>query len=149
MEAINTEDLNKARKQIDELSKLGKPAIVYGKDIEFNRKILEMKHVNMLIIEHKNKKDKLKQRDSGLNQVLCKLAKEKNIVLALDFSEAISTDGTEKAKILSRIIQNIKLIKKYKNEFKITAKSSRSDYDLRAFLQVLGLPTDMSKKAVE
>ena len=65
--------------------------IVQGKDIGFNRIILENKKVDMLILSHTNKKDKLKQRDSGLNHVLCNLAKQNNILLAIDLNELIKT----------------------------------------------------------
>ncbi|MEK6820483.1 MAG: hypothetical protein AABX71_02110, partial [Nanoarchaeota archaeon] len=88
--------------------------IVQGKDISFNRKVLESKKTRMLILSHTDKKDKLKQRDSGLNQVLCKIARENNIILAIDINELKIEDKKTKEQILSRIMQNIKLIKKFK-----------------------------------
>src|SRR3989344_8293131 len=94
--------------------------IVQGKDISFNRKQLENKATGLLVLSHKDKKDKLKQRDSGLNHVLAKIAKDNSITLATDLQELTEEkDKKNKATILSRIIQNIKLIKKYKNKFKL------------------------------
>ena len=149
MQLVTSQNLNEIRKQAELNSKKAIETSVQGRDIEFNRKVLEMKNINMLILSHKNKKDKLKQRDSGLNHVLCKIPKEKNIIFLIDFSEILNSERIEKAKILGRAIQNIKLIKKYKNSIKLINKQGRDNFDLRAFLQVLGMPTLEAKKAVE
>ena len=97
---ISGKNTEEARKLIEKKSKNKEKVIVQGKDIEFNRKILENKKVNMLILNHKIGKDKLKERDSGLNQVLCKIARNNNITLAIDFSEIRTDSKKEKAKIL-------------------------------------------------
>lgn len=122
--------------------------IVQGKTIEFNRKALESKETQMLILNHKIGKDRLKQRDSGLNQVLCKIAKENNITLAFDLDELKEEkDKKNKATILARMLQNIKLIKKYKNRFKLL--NFKNKQQAFSFLLTLGLDTNMVKKAVE
>jgi len=121
--------------------------IVQGKDIAFNRKALENKKTSMLILNHINKKDKLKQRDSGLNQVLCKIAKDSNIILAIDLKELTKeTDKKNKAIILGRIIQNIRLIKKFKNKLKLL--NSGNKQQAFSFLLTLGLPTKQAVEAV-
>jgi len=141
-------DIKETRKKIDEQARKGKKVVVKGRDISFNRLILENKKVRMLILSHINKKDKLKQRDSGLNEVLCKIAKQNNITLAIDLDELKKEkDKKTKAEILSRILQNIKLIKKYKNDFKILNYKNKNQ--AFSFLLTLGLPTNFSKKAVE
>src|SRR3989338_8145669 len=112
MEIINTQNLNEARKQIQKLKKENKQVIVWAQTDEFNRKILENKDVDMIAGLELNKKDRLKQRDSGLNEVLAKLAKQNNIKIGLDISELKNKKGKEKAKILARIMQNIKLCKR-------------------------------------
>jgi len=119
---------------------------IRGKDISFNRKVLENKNTKMLILSHRDKKDKLKQRDSGLNQVLCKIAKANNIVLAFDLNELKGKNKLEKAKILARMLQNIKLIKKYKNKFLLLNFKNKSQ--AFSFLLNLGLPTKQAKEAV-
>ena len=122
--------------------------IVQGKDISFNRKVLESKKTEMLILSHTDKKDRLKQRDSGLNQVLCRIAKDNNITLVIDLKELTEEkDKKEKGKILARILQNIKLIKKFKNKFKLLNSGNKS----QAFSLLLtwGLPTNMAKEALE
>ena len=122
--------------------------IVQGKDISFNRKQLENKATGVLVLSHKDKKDKLKQRDSGLNHVLAKIAKDNSITLATDLQELTEEkDKKNKATILSRIIQNIKLIKKYKNKFKLLNAGNKQQ--AFSFLLSLGLDTKKAKEAVE
>lgn len=121
--------------------------VVQGKDIAFNRKALESKKISMLVLNHRMGKDKLKQRDSGLNQVLCKIAKDNRIILAIDLNELIKTeDKKEKSKILARILQNIKLIKKFKNKFKLLNPSNKQQ--AFSLLLTLGLDTKQAKEAV-
>jgi RNase P/RNase MRP subunit p30 len=143
---INTDNLEIARKEIDKLLKSKKKVIILGKSIEFNRKILENKKVNTLIISHKEKKDKLRQRDSGLNQVLCKIARENNITIAFDFSE-LEGEKKEKALLLARLIQNIKLCRKYKTKFIILSNKKEKD-SLFSFLLTLGCDTKTAKEAL-
>ena len=145
---INTENLNEARKLIEKANKEDKRVIITGKSIDFNRIILENKRVNMLILSHENKKDKLKQRDSGLNHILCKLAKQNNIILAFDINELKKhQDKKTNALILARMLQNIKLIKKARNKFKLLNYNDK--HQAFSFLLTLGLPTNMAKIVVE
>ena len=148
MQIINTQNLNEARKQIQALKKQKQQVIVQAQDDEFNRKIIENKDVNMIInLEMHNRKDRLKQRDSGLNEVLCKLAKQNNIKIGLDISELKNIKGKEKAKILARIMQNIKLCKRTRAEIVIMG-----NYDKKnafSLLTTLGASTEMAKRAVE
>lgn len=148
MEIINKESIEQARKEIEKARKQGRKAIVQGKSIEFNRLMLENRNVSMLILSHKDKKDRLKQRDSGLNQVLCKIAKDNNIIIAINLNELVEEqDKKQKGKILARILQNIKLMKKFRNNFKLINYNNKNS--AFSFLLTLGMPTDMAKKAVE
>lgn len=132
---------------LEQLNKAKTRQVVLGGNIDFNRKILEHKKTAELILNHKIGKDKLYERDSGLNHILCKIARDNDIILAIDLSE-ITKERTnqenkrEKAITLSRIIQNIKLIKKYKNKLKVIGIGKREAQDI---LLVLSLPTNMLK----
>jgi ribonuclease P/MRP protein subunit RPP1 len=120
---INTSNLNQARKQIQELKKQKKQIIVQAQDDEFNRKILENKDVDIFLSpESHNKKDRLKQRDSGLNEILCKLATKNNIKIGINLKEIQKLSKQDKAIILARIIQNIKLCKRTKTQIIIYPK---------------------------
>lgn len=110
---INTQNLNEARKQADKLRKEGKEIIILSQDDEFNRKALEIKNLKMLILnENLNQKDYMKQRNSGLNEVLAKICAEKKIELGIQITDIVQKDSIEKAKSLARLKQNIMLCKK-------------------------------------
>jgi len=54
----------------------------------------------------------LKQRDSGINHVVAKIAKEKGILIVVDFNSVSKLEGKEKALRIGRIIQNVKVCRK-------------------------------------
>ena len=122
--------------------------IIQGRDIAFNRKMLESRETGVLILGHKPRKERLKQRESGLNQVLCKIARDNNIILAFDMKEITQEkDKKTRAEILSRMLQNIKLIRKFKNKFRLLNPENK--HQAFSFLLTLGLPTNQAKEAVE
>ena len=128
MKIINTPNLNEARKQIQKLKKEKQQIIIQAQDDVFNRKILENKDVDILLSpESYNRKDKLKQRDSGLNEIHCKLGKQNNIKIAINLNELKKQDKKQKAIILSRIIQNIKLCKRTKTQIIFFPKQSKQN----------------------
>ena len=144
---IDKDNLEEIRKEIDKLARARKKVIVKGRNIEFNRKILENKKVNILVMSHSDKKDKLRQRDSGLNQVLCKIAKDNNITIAFDFSELSKEKDKERALLLARFIQNIRLCRKYKTRF-ILLSANKDKNSLFSFLLTLGCDTKSAKDAL-
>lgn len=162
VKVIEEETEKQARRAIDKScgnDREGKDIIIVrGKDASFNRKILENKKVNILLSPESEKlgkkQDKLYERDSGLNHILCKIAKQNSKIIAIDLSEILALEGKEKAKYLARVMQNIRLCKKYKVSMVITSlalsqKGLRNIYDLESLCITLGMPTDMAKQAVE
>jgi len=143
MGIINTNNLNEARKQIQQLKKQKKLVIVQAQDDKFNRKIFENPDVDIVIGLEFDRKDKLKQRDSGLNEVLCKLAKKNDIKIAIDLNKIQRLSKQEKAIILSRIIQNIKLCKRIKTPIIIMPKQSKQD--ILSFFLSLKASTQQAK----
>lgn len=141
---IQETDFDRARKKIKENE--GKEIIFSSNDDELNRKILEKENINILLLNQSERKDKLKQRNSGLNHVLAKIAKKKNITIGINLDEIISSKSIQKSKILARIIQNIKICNKdeLKMQF-IFEKNSRNLHDLKSLGLVLGMPTFMTK----
>lgn len=94
------------------------------------------------------KKDAMHFRYSGLNQVICKLMKEKFIIYAISFSQILNSKQDEQ--LIGRIRQNIKLCEKFKTKISIFsfAKSPfemRAPKDLVAILSVLGANTKTQK----
>jgi len=149
MKIINVNNANEARKIIDKMFKEGTKVIVMAKDDEFNRTILENKRVDFLIdVESGNKHDRLKQRDSGLNQVLCKLARDNEVSIGINLRHLNKGSDFEKAKYLSRLLQNVKLCKKYQVKMVLFNVDKRKK-DLNGLLLTLGMSTDMAKFAFE
>jgi RNase P/RNase MRP subunit p30 len=144
---IHEDNFDKARKLIKENK--DRKIIFSSDDDELNRKILDKENINVLLLNQANRKDFQKQKNSGLNQVLAKMAKKKNIAIGVNLDEIIKSEGKEKAKILARISQNIKICNKNSLKMEIIAldkKNDRNVYDLKALNLVLGMPTNMIKE---
>jgi ribonuclease P/MRP protein subunit RPP1 len=148
MKIINTTNINQARKEIQELKKQKKKVIIQAQDDEFNRKIFENKDIDIVIgLETHKRKDYMKQRDSGLNEILTKLAKENNIKIAIDISKIKNHTPKDKAIILSRIKQNIQLCKRTKTKLILIPKPNKQEA-ISLFLS-LGASTSQAKQAIE
>jgi len=132
----------------DEVKKNKDKTLIFsGNDDELNRKVLEKLPIQILLINLAKRKDRMKQRDSGLNQVLAKLAKKNIIIIGINLDEIIKSEKKQKAEILSRVRQNIKLCNKYKVRMKfISIKEKKDSYDVKALGFVLGMPTWMVKE---
>jgi RNase P/RNase MRP subunit p30 len=147
MESILIEESNfdKARKQIKE--NLGKIIIFSSEDDELNRKILEKEKINVLLLNQEKRKDFQKQRNSGFNQVLAKIAKKNNITVGINLDELIKAEGKKKSEVIARVRQNIKICNKNRVKMKFIGKTcKRSLQDIQALALVLGMPTRMIKE---
>ncbi|MFQ5531651.1 MAG: hypothetical protein ACE5ES_03495 [Candidatus Nanoarchaeia archaeon] len=145
---IQENNFEKARKKIQEAKKINKKAIFFSNNDDLNRKIIEKSPPNILLLNQSNRKDFQKQRNSGLNQVLAKIAKKNNIVIGIDLNEIINSKGKSKSDILARIRQNINLCKKNKLNIKfitLNKKTKKDIYSLKALGLVLKMPTWMTK----
>jgi RNase P/RNase MRP subunit p30 len=141
---IQQDNFEKARKEIKENK--GKKIIFSGDD-ETNRKILEKEDIEILLLNQSGRKDSSKQRNSGFNQVLAKMAKKKNVTIGINLDEIILSTSMARAEIIARVKQNVKLCSKNKLKMKFIYKNQkRNIYDLRAFGLILGMPTSMVKE---
>lgn len=141
---IQEDNFDKARKKIKENS--DKKIIFSSNDDELNRKILEKENINTLLLNQSEKRDFHKQRNSGFNQVLAKLAKKKDIIIGINLDELINSNEKEKSAILARIKQNVNLCKKNKLKMKfVSLNKKREILDLKALGLILGMPTEMIK----
>jgi ribonuclease P/MRP protein subunit RPP1 len=148
MDIIDTPNLNEARKQIAKSKKEGKMVIVKAKESEFNRKILENKDVDVLLSpEIHDRKDMLKQRDSGLNEVLCKIAAKNNISIGINLEEISKMPAKEKAITISRIMQNIRLCKKTDAKISVLPEEKYKKQDILSLFLSLKGSTAMASKA--
>lgn len=143
---LEENNFDKARKAIRELK--GK-IIFSSQDEEVARKVLEKEKIEVFLIRQKGRKDRQKQRDSGLDSVTAKLAKKGNVKIGIYLDEIINSSEKEKSEILSRIRQNIKLCNKEKLKMIFITSNEedmRNIYDLKAIGLVLGMSTWMIKE---
>ncbi len=144
---IQENDFLKARKKIRENK--DKITIFSSDNDELNRKILEKEKIDILLLNQSYRKDFQKQRNSGFNHVLAKIAKKNDITIGINLDEIIKSKN--KAEIFARVRQNIKLCNKNKIKMKFISplKIKRDPYDLKALGLVLGMPTWMANNVYE
>lgn len=146
--------IHKIRK-VSELNKLSSKDInvVLGGTIDLNRKILENKKTDILLSPHcLAKKDKMHFRNSGLNQVLCKIAKKNNIALGISFSQILNSK--KRGQEIGRIMQNIKFCQKYGVKIVLGTFAEkkwelRTPKDLISYGLLLGMNPKEAKQSLE
>ena len=144
MTIINTTNINLARKQIQ---KAKPPIIVQAQNDSFNRKILEQnKNLILLFPDNSNRKDKIKQLDSGLNHVLAKIATKNHIKIGINLHSLQKLDNKQKAIQLARIKQNIQICKKAKTPMRIYPLQENPE-QTKALLLSLKASTSQAKQA--
>lgn len=123
--------------------------IFLGGSTDLNRTLVDSKNTRFIILNHcDNKRDSLYERDGGLNHVICKLANDKGITFIIDFSQVLAIDLKERAKILSRISQNVFLINKFHNNLRVVFPKVWDKLDFEHFLLAIGFSTSLIKNSL-
>ena len=109
-----------------------KPDVIFGQEMMFSR-------------------DYMHQRGSGLDKVVCHIMHQQGNMLALSLHQL---RGGKRAMIMGRIMQNIKLARKYKVQtvvasFAKTPQEMRSPHDIKALFTVLGMHSAEAKASLE
>lgn len=146
---LTESNFSKLKEKIKKEKSEEEKTIIYSsEDDKLNRKVMEKLSIDILLINQKNRKDFQKQRNSGFNQVMAKIAKKNSITIGINLDEIIEEANLkEKAEILSRIKQNIFLCSKEKVKMVFIIKESknlRNIYDLKSLGIILGMPTWMT-----
>jgi RNase P/RNase MRP subunit p30 len=122
--------------------------IVKGKNENSNRAALEEKR-NVMLLDPQVVpiKDHLHYRKSGLNQVMCGLANKNDIIIGF------SLENLRDPVMKGRVMQNIKLCRKYKAKMAILSLakdkySLRGVRDLISFAKTLGMTEPEAKLAL-
>ena len=132
------------RRIIDALKGKEKIIAVLGRDDEFNRRMLEKTKIDYLVSpERRHVKDSLKQRDSGLNHVLAKIAKEKGIGIVVDFNSLMKMEKMERARSIARIMQNVKICRRAGCKIKILGDEKAG----KSFLYSIGASSQQVKNS--
>lgn len=93
--------------------------IAIGGNYNLNKKILENKNIKLLLDPEPLEEDFMKYKNSGLNQVLAKLAKKNSIGMGFSLERLSMLSKIEKARLFGKILQNIKLCNKYNLKYYI------------------------------
>ncbi len=143
------------RRIVDSLKSSGKKIGVVGGDDAFNRRVIETLKVDYLVSPECGLKiDTLKQRDSGINHVVAKIARDKKVLIVVDFGEISKLNGKELVLRLSRLIQNMKVCRKVRCGIRIASfglKKSEVVDELgrKAFGASLGMSSEQVADSVK
>ena len=123
----------------------GVVALVGGDDA-FNRRAIETLKIDYLVSpEKKTGQNTLKQRDSGINHVVAKLAKEKGVIFVVDFSDIAELKAADKISRIESIIQNVKICRRAGCKIKIASlASNKKDITEKKGREAFGVSVGMS-----
>lgn len=140
VDLITAKNSSELRKKID--SKQGLRIIRGGND-EINRTALENKRTDILLgPEYNREKDFIHFRNSGLNHILCHLAKKNEAAIGFNFSDLMNSRNKEI--VLGRMMQNVFLCRKFKvkmilGSFATKENEIKNRSELMSFGKVLGM----------
>jgi len=143
--------LQAAQKNIQKAKKLSDFVLVKSVPEQDQHTLEKLKPDILFDLELSLKKDHLHFRNSGLNQVLCSLANKHNVTVGFSFSSMLYSKN--KPQLFGRIMQNIKLCRKYKVKtvfasFAQKPMEMRAAHDLIAFAVVLGMHPSEAKASL-
>lgn len=136
------------------ISAKNKSKFIFVKAIEDNRFAFEKSRPSLVFsLEEAQPRDFMHQRGSGLNHILCRLAKENKVKIGFSFNSILNCNAMTRAQLLGRMQQNIKLCRKYKCKtviasFAKTPYEMRSPKDLMAFFIELGMHQKEAKDSL-
>ena len=98
--------------------------------------------------------DALHQRASGLNHILARACAKNNVTIAFSFRSLFKAVPERRAVLIGRMMQNIRLCRKFKVVMKIASFAQTPDEmhnpaDLASLFVVLGMHPDEVQKALE
>ena len=120
--------------------------IVIGGDDIKNRSAVENKNIDILLSPERGR-----IKSSGLNQVLCKLAKKNDIALGFNFHDVLISKN--RSLILEKMMQNIRLCRKYKVRM-VVISGAYNEHELKpardliSFALILGMTPGEAKLAL-
>ena len=142
---INAKNKKDFVKKIKEAKRKNFLVLAWVETEEMLRFLIERTAVDIIYgMEKINPKDSVHFPRGGMDQVICKLAKENDKILAFSFNDILNAkDNIVRAKLMNRIRFNVKLCKKHKvkmffSSFASSQMELRSANDLKAFWQCLG-----------
>ena len=120
----------------------GERAFVAIKSNGEDKEIIQDRKASLIFsFEDSLKKDFMHHRASGLNHILCKLAKESGIIVGFSSNSLLNSNNT--CVTIGRITQNISLCQKFRVNTAIASFATkpfemRSPHDMESLFRVLG-----------
>ncbi len=141
------------RKEIQRAKHKSNLVMVLGSP-DKNREILEACPDVLLSPHFAAGKDFMKARNAGLDSVTFKIAAKNKVAIGIDFSEILRAGEKEREILLGRIMQNIKLCRKYKVRMLLASFASsvlemRSAHDLQALAQAIGMTPKEARDSLQ
>lgn len=142
-----------ATAKIDIIQKKAKSFAVEADDMA--RAYLESGNVRIVYnFELGQKRDFMHHRASGLNHILCTIARDKKKTIGFAFSTILNSHGTAQAQLIGRVMQNIRLCRKFRvrmfiGSFAKSPYEMRAPRDLGAFFQAIGMTGKEVKEGVQ
>ena len=122
---------------------------------ENNRGLFESKNTRMIYnLEDTGTREFMHHRNSGLNQVLCKLARDNDITIVFSLALVLSKNRREASMIMGRMMQNVRFCRKYGVGMRL-ASMAKDPYEMRApkdmmsFGVCIGMSPGEAKRALE
>lgn len=139
---IDTPHIEQARQQI---RKAEKPILVRAQDDVFNRKILDYGKFDVLVSpEAGTRKAGMRNVDSGLNEVMARIAAKKGIKIGIEISALEKLSPVEKSERIARIMQNARIARRCGTSFALIGSARNAQDTLLSF----GFSTQQAKEAV-
>jgi len=131
-----------------------KADLLIAKSGEHDRFLIEQGKANLLFeLEQSSRKDFMHQKNAGLNQVLCRLASEKNKIIGFSFFSVLKAKPRQQSRTFGRMMQNVMVCRKYEVNMCLASFAEdpfdmRSQYELMSFGVNIGMHAKEAKDAV-
>lgn len=115
------------------------------------RAAVEAKKADIILVSEKIMQDSMHYRRTALDNVICNIASKKNIALAFSFSAILNAGN--RAAVMGKVMQNIRMCRKYKARM-VFASFARNKFEMRgkeelkAFARVLGMTAAEANNAL-
>ncbi|RLE39131.1 hypothetical protein DRJ17_01920 [Candidatus Woesearchaeota archaeon] len=128
--------------------------LIFVKSGDKDREIIEKSKVDAIFDLEDNKlKDRTHFRSSGLDHVMARFCHEKEKTVVVNFKTLLAAGLLRRAVLIGRIMQNIRLMRKYGFNMTIVSfaksvKEMRSAHDFHSLLVSLGMHPSEAKKGM-
>lgn len=114
--------------------------LVLGFSEEINRMACESKKVSILVSPEQGfGNDRMDARNSGLNDVLCKMAAKNHVAVGVDMDALLQLPQDARIRRLGKILQNVRLCRKYRVKMVLLDSRGRNEKDLKSFGICIGM----------